>query len=90
MKYLVGQGYPLIEEACEEAVRYGYLDCLKYLHEKGCPWDARTTYEAIITDQLECLRYAYENGCPINRKWLAAIGAEKQCRPFLLEQGFLE
>ncbi len=64
---LIGGKVSFGEGAAEEAVAYGYLDCLIFLREHGCPLTNYVSYNAAASGQLECLQYACENGFPYDQ-----------------------
>eukprot|EP01032_Pedospumella_encystans_P018333 gene18333-20873_t len=63
VKYLVGVGCPMKENATSTAALEGNLACIQYLHERGSPWDRYVTIFSASSGQLACLMYAHRNGC---------------------------
>jgi hypothetical protein len=86
LKYLNKYPWP---NTCEDAVRSGYLECLKYLHENGCPWSELTPYRAVGNGNLECLIYLHENDCPWDKNTTAesAYNGHLECLKYAYENG---
>lgn len=70
LKYILDNGYPVIDNVCTFAAKYGHLECLKYIHLKGGSkvWNELTCLAAAEGGHLDCLRYAHDNGCPWDRR----------------------
>ena len=61
VKYCVANECPINEYACENAARYGHLECLKYLREEAkAPWDKYTATWAAQNGHLHILEYLVE------------------------------
>ncbi len=63
MKYLLKHGCKFSNQACTNAVKFGFLECLKYLRENGHDLGVRTCAYAARNGHLQCLKYAHEHGC---------------------------
>jgi hypothetical protein len=89
MKYLLKHGCKFSNQACTNAVKFGFLECLKYLRENGHDLDERTCMNAAWNGHLECLKYARENGCPWDEAtctW-AAYNGHLECLKYAHEHG---
>ena len=62
--WLLENGCPFDDYACERAAAMGWLDILKRLRARGCPWTASTREAAEIHFRSEVLQWLDKNGCP--------------------------
>ena len=68
-------------DICNNAAKYGHLECLIRARKNGCPWDAETCAYAAKYEHLDCLIWAWRNGCPGNRETCgyAAMNGDLVC-----------
>lgn len=88
LRYLreIGTMYPPNREiACENAARFGQIECLQYLHEVwGLPMGDNITYIVTMYDRVNCLEYIHTHGGSIDRGFTNAIDNESiKCLEYL-------
>lgn len=89
VQFLVKNGCPYDESACNEAATEGHLACLQWLRGVNCAWSEETCAMAAGGGHILCLAWARLNGCPWDHTTTmeAARGGHLDCLQWAYAMG---